>query len=314
MNRVGIKQATHFKTVAEWNIAFRRGENFPHPNPRVQCGKVPLPRLFEKFPEAKDSIVEFAVKNLTTLTLESLHEFTITKLMPALFEIWKEEESELAKWKDDSEFLTMEQFLETHGLSTVGLTTVWRWMHDLGFSYDMRKKSFYVDGHERSDVVAYRHSFCTDYLTVYEPRCLRWVQLPKDKAMKMEGVDVEFGYEFDDSETNIKMVEFHVDYCQGITGLKDEAPRMSVRAPPESKPLMILGQDECVFTQFLLGQRTWVGPKGERPLLPKTEGEGYMLSAFVSRDLGFGRPLSKAELETINVARQPRLQGGGNRT
>ena len=29
-----------------------------------------------------------------------------------------------------------------------------------------------------------------------------------------------------------------------------------------------------------------------------------MLSAIVSRDLGFGRPLSKKELETINVARQ----------
>ena len=88
MNRVGFKQATHYKTVADWNIAFRRGDNFPHPNPRVQCGKVPLPRLFEKFPEAKDSIVAFAVKNLTTLTLESLHEFTITKLMQDLFEIW----------------------------------------------------------------------------------------------------------------------------------------------------------------------------------------------------------------------------------
>ena len=43
MNRVGFKQATHYKTVADWNIAFQRGDNFPHPNPRVQCGKVPLP-------------------------------------------------------------------------------------------------------------------------------------------------------------------------------------------------------------------------------------------------------------------------------
>ena len=136
----------------------------------------------------------------------------------------------------------------------------------------MRKKSFYVDGHERSDVVAYRNSFCTDYLTVYEPRCLRWVKLRKDKAMMMDGVRVEFGYAYVDPETRIEMVEFHVDYCHGITGLKDEAPHMSVRAPPGSKPLMILGQDECVFTQFLLGQRTWVGPKGERPLLPKTDG------------------------------------------
>jgi hypothetical protein len=235
MNRVGFKQATHYKTVATWNITFRRADNFPHPNPRVQCGKVPLPRLFEEFPEAKDIFVAFAVKNLTTLTLESLHEFTITKLMPELFGIWKKEQSKSSKWQDDSEFLTMELFLESLGLSTIALTTVWRWMHDLGFSYDTRKKSFYVDGHERSDVVAYRNSFCTDYLTVYEPRCLRWVQLPKDKAMAMDGVNVEFGYEYDDSETSIRMVEFHVDYCQKINGLKDEVPRMSVRAPTGTK-------------------------------------------------------------------------------
>jgi hypothetical protein len=221
-----------------------------------------------------------------------------------LFKIWKREESKLWQWQFDSELLTMDRFLETHGLSTVSLTTVWKWMRDLGFSYDLRKKSYYVDGHERSDVVEYRHSFCTDYLTVYEPRCLRWVQVRKDKAMTMDGVTVELGYDYVDPKTGKEMVEFHIDYCHGIAGLKDEEPQMSVRALPESKPLMILGQDECVFNQFLLGQRTWVGPNGERPLLPKTEGEGYMLSAFVSRELGFGRPLSEKELAAINLARE----------
>jgi hypothetical protein len=78
---------------------------------------------------------------------------------------------------------------------------------------------------------------------------------------------------------------------------------MSVRAPP-GKPLMIIGQDECISTQFLLGQRTWIGPKGERPLLPKTEGEGYMLSAFQGRVIGFGRPMTPAELEQVNKERR----------
>jgi hypothetical protein len=126
MNRVGLKQATHYKTVTAWNIAFRRGENFPHPNPQVRCGKVPLPSLFEEFPEAKDSFVAFAVNNLTELTLESLHEFTTTKLMHDLFEIWQREQSESWQWQGDSEFLTMERFLETHGLRTVSLTTAQR--------------------------------------------------------------------------------------------------------------------------------------------------------------------------------------------
>ena len=37
------------------------------------------------------------------------------------------------------------------------------------FGHDRRKKSFYVDGHEREDVVTDRYGFCKRYLTEYEP-------------------------------------------------------------------------------------------------------------------------------------------------
>ena len=47
-----------------------------------------------------------------------------------------------------------------------------------------------------------------------------------------------------------------------------------------------------------------VEPKGQRPLLLKSEGDGYMLSAFVSRELGFGRTLTDNELVRINSKRQ----------
>jgi hypothetical protein len=80
---------------------------------------------------------------------------------------------------------------------------------------------------------------------------------------------------------------------------------MSIRVPLRAKPIMIIGQDESVFAQYLLGSKTWVRPKGQRPLLPKSEGEGYMLSAFVSRELGFGRVLTGDELLIkINNERQ----------
>jgi hypothetical protein len=64
---IGITQATSYKTVANWNILYRSLDNFPHPNPYVQCGKRPLPRLFEAFPSAKDDIASFAVRKLATL-------------------------------------------------------------------------------------------------------------------------------------------------------------------------------------------------------------------------------------------------------
>ncbi len=67
---------------------------------------------------------------------------------------------------------------------------------------------------------------------------------------------------------------------------------------------MLIGQDESDFAQYLLGSKTWIGPKGQRPLLPKSEGDRYMLSAFVSRKLGFGRRLTADELTRINNERQ----------
>ena len=35
---------------------------------------------------------------------------------------------------------------------------------------------------------------------------------------------------------------------------------------------MFIGQDEAIFKQFLFLTKMWVGPNGERPLLPKDEG------------------------------------------
>jgi hypothetical protein len=52
---------------------------------------------------------------------------------------------------------------------------------------------------------------------------------------------------------------------------------------------MKIGQVESVFAQSPLGSNTWVGPKGQSHLLPKLEGDGYMLSAFVAREFGFGK-------------------------
>ena len=79
---------------------------------------------------------------------------------------------------------------------------------------------------------------------------------------------------------------------------------MSIRAPKLSRPIEIYGQDESVFSQYLFPQKSWVGPNQQRGLLPKSLGEGLMISAFVSRDTGFGMPISDENLATINASRQ----------
>ena len=45
----------------------------------------------------------------------------------------------------------------------------------------------------------------------------------------------------------------------------------------------------------------WVGPNGERPLLPQDEGQGVMLSAFSFHEFGFGfNVLTNKELAIVN--------------
>jgi hypothetical protein len=55
--------------------------------------------------------------------------------------------------------------------------------------------------------------------------------------------------------------------------------------------------------QFLFSVKSWKGPHGEALILPKKEGEGIMVSAFVLRELGLGPELTDVQLATINCLR-----------
>jgi hypothetical protein len=65
---------------------------------------------------------------------------------------------------------------------------------------------------------------------------------------------------------------------------------------------MIFGQDESDFNHFLLGNRQWVGPEGQRALLPKTDVLSLVISAFQSRETGFGQNLSRMQLDEKQIA------------
>jgi hypothetical protein len=186
-------------------------------------------------------------------------------------------------------------------------------MRLLGFKYDVRRKSFYVDGHDEcEDVVTYRQTFCETYLTKLEPFCNRWIQFPFAKATMINGLDIGLGHCYFDIIQNVELVEFHINYwnrhCGADAGMRSTQeninPTTSIRVSSKARPIMIVGQDESVFAQYLLGAKTWIGPKGQRPLLPKSEGDDYMLSAFVSREFGFGKLLTEDELAKINSHRR----------
>ena len=66
----------------------------------------------------------------------------------------------------------------------------------------------------------------------------------------------------------------------------------------------MIGQDECIFKQFLFTYKQWILPDGTQPPMPKDEGQGVMLSSFVSRDFGYSYELTPSELARVNEFRK----------
>jgi hypothetical protein len=101
--------------------------------------------------------------------------------------------------------------------------------------------------------------------------------------------------------------EYHVDCHPQLYQYVDNANlpfggNLSVRLPPGTRPAIIIGQDESVFSQHSYSNRVW-SRKGQKPLRPKGLGESWMVSAFQSRSFGLGRTLTIEELAAINLAR-----------
>jgi len=145
---------------------------------------------------------------------------------------------------------------------------------------------------------------------------MHWIQLQENVAAQYPAL-MNSGAGYSYIENNITMYEFHVDAipdddnrkenngCNVLADLIDAGyvATKSIRSNPNDPPLMVIGQDECVFSQFLLKSKMWTGPNKESPLLPKSEGDGRMLSGMQSRDFGFGLPMNADQLAQVNVAR-----------
>ncbi len=102
LNLLGVEQATQNWAVRDWDITFRAYGVFPHPNHAVRCRKQPLPLLFQIYPHsAMDEIIQFGVKNLTTLTVESVHGFCHEVLIPKLLRLWQSDVQQSKCWIRD---------------------------------------------------------------------------------------------------------------------------------------------------------------------------------------------------------------------
>ena len=283
--------ANNGQTVEKYYRDFRDNRKFPNP-----CkGKTSLPPFLQCNPEISGRIMSFAKEHLKDLDVRMVRDFIVDKLVPKMA---KEEK------------ITEEEYLKRHRLTKLCNRTVLNWLHALGFSYEVRRKSYYVDGHEKPGTIRYRWKFIARYFA-HERRMHRWYQITEDRAMELAKeypILDHCGFHYE-SEDGTKMVEFHVDTIDLFQKEVDNDPtilfggNLSVRKKDNERPLISVGQDECIFKQYLLKSKTWTH-EGKRVIVPKDEGYGVMISAFMSRELGFGVVISQEQLDEINRRRR----------
>jgi hypothetical protein len=80
--------------------------------------------------------------------------------------------------------------------------------------------------------------------------------------------------------------------------------QLSVRLEEHERPLLMFRHAKAIFKQFLLTKKSRCGPNGETVLVPKDEGQGLMISAFQSREFGFGYHLDEEQLAEVNFGRR----------
>ena len=297
------------RTIQKWHNEFRVGnESFKVSSKYSRRDR--LPPLLDANPDLKDSILTHAKENLGTFSVDMILDFIKTKALPDLLEKRRDEmirNDEIAR-RDE---YTMEMLLKAHLLVSLSRSTVGRWIQQLGFNYCNKQKTYYVDGHEKEENVTYRKKYIRTYLH-REIRCHRWVQLPEQIVIMLESdssikyFNRKYGYEYLD-DNHHQFYEFHVDVHECLAEyIKDLrfGGNLSVRKKADDKPLIMIGQDECIFKQYTMHNRQWKLPDGTQQILPKDDGAGVMISSFVSRDYGYGLDVSDSVLNEMNERRK----------
>ena len=281
------------QTVLHWLRTFRVSSQFPNPT-KLEYGKHRIPKLLDDHPDLYEGLMSYCSTNLSHLSAESIHAYLFDKGLP---EIVKKIE------KERSCAYTIQMLLLESGLKKVCIQTINNWMQLLGFKYEPRKKCYYVDNHEKPENVIYRKGYIHRYFQ-YELRAHRWIQIKEIRYLKLvqDGELMEdSGYKYEDN--NEVFYEFHVDshplfFDECIT--TTYGGHLSVRKPENERKVMMFGQDECIFKQYSFNKQSWTLPDGTKPLVPKDEGQGLMLSSFTSRELGYGPTITSQVLERVN--------------
>ena len=86
-------------------------------------------------------------------------------------------------------------------------------------------------------------------------------------------------------------IEYHVDsYNYLATYIQEDDKKiggsLSIRQPVDDQPLLLIGQDELSYHQFVFSKKLWKDPDGHNFILPKGLDETLMILGFQSRTFG----------------------------
>ena len=124
-------------SIMKWNREFRTKDSFGTPFSK----EVREPKLFQFFPEAKTAIIKFCsdgVKN-GSLSSESLRNEIIIVIAPNCYKQLIDDAGYDARLMP-----SFPELLYNVDLTTICISTVWRWMIVLGYQYDENETFYYM--------------------------------------------------------------------------------------------------------------------------------------------------------------------------
>ena len=295
--KINKNYINNHRTLLRWFCSFRNADTFSNYFPSSKHKELPL--LLSSNQYLVKDLNQYCKENIAQLCIKLVYQYLHTKLIPNLVEKIKRERNDMSYSK--------KQLFEEFNIKKLTVTTRFCWMHLLGYQFNPRKKCYYVDTHESPENVAYCNEFIERYFE-YELCCFRWVCISaeeRDEMVENGEIDEGLGYAF--SSFGVRMYEFHVDDHYKFQEKSQTTPFggfLSICEPPEKPILFIIGQDECIFKQFIFSKGVWVHPDGVHQLVPKDEGQGLMLSSFCCRELGYGYQPSDETLKKVNRIRK----------
>ena len=135
INDIGFDTTINANTLMNWNIDFRKYEQFHHPDIHVANNIKPTPAMFEYFPQEAVDASLFILNHLDHFNVEMLRGEIIDKIIPSL----KEEMDETGDANNTN--IHGYNLLCNYMAKQPSYTTVLRWVHYLGFKQDSFKNA-----------------------------------------------------------------------------------------------------------------------------------------------------------------------------